>query len=75
MEVEVPEEAETETFGDIEQENWRRIKAMDKYELEKARREIYEKIDPKTIEFLKQRSQEKKPKKGNFLFITIYFNV
>jgi hypothetical protein len=67
-----------ENFDQIEQENIKRIKQMDEDEIQRSLSEIYERLgrfyfsviylccilDPKTIEFLRNRSTQKteKPK-------------
>ncbi|KAI6230518.1 RNA polymerase II-associated protein 1 domain containing protein [Aphelenchoides fujianensis] len=56
------------TYDQIERENERRIAEMDADELRRALAEIHERLDPATIEFLKQRSQKKKEKPTVSLF-------
>ncbi|CAD5216213.1 unnamed protein product [Bursaphelenchus xylophilus] len=54
----IPEQKED--YNDIEAENWKKIKAMDDYEIEKARQEIYERLSKESIDFLKNRAKENK---------------
>ncbi|KAI6183563.1 RNA polymerase II-associated protein 1 domain containing protein [Aphelenchoides bicaudatus] len=57
-----------ENFDQIEQENIKRIEQMDKDEIQQSLKEIYERLDPNTIQFLRDRSKKDANKSKVSLF-------